>query len=93
MEGLGEIINRVTEDPLLLWRALLLSLFLVEGIVKRVLSIIVSCSVLLIVYMVYVTYFEELFPTPDLNLDAFHETGRSLIEMNSEPSPEGNGTE
>lgn len=93
MEGLGEIINRVAEEPLLLWAAFILSLFLVVGIVKRVLSIIVSCSVLLIVYMVYVTYFEELFPTPDLNLDAFHETGRSLIEMNSEPSPEGNGTE
>jgi len=68
MEGAEAFIERMANEPLLLWTAAVLSLFLVVGIVKRVLSIIVSCAVLLILYLVYLTFFEEQFPIPEMDL-------------------------
>ena len=66
MDGLDDLLDRMTGQPLLLWTAGLIGLFLLVAIIKRVLSIIVLCSALLMMYLIYVTYFEEQYPLPEI---------------------------
>ncbi len=73
MEGISEFWEQLRANPLLLWVAGVLALFLVVGIVKRVLTIAVLSGVLLLLYLVYVTNFQERFPLPDFDLDGWRE--------------------
>ena len=70
----------------------MLSLFLVVGIVKRMLSIIVSCAVLLILYLVYLTFFEEQFPIPEMDWSEWRGNSGNWFGQESEPTIEGDGT-
>ena len=56
MEGLSELWEQLETNSLLLWVAGVLSLFLVVGIIKRVLTITVLSGVLLLLYFIYVTF-------------------------------------
>ena len=85
--------ERIVDEPLLLWTAAVLSIFLVVGIVKRVLSIIVSCAVLLILYLVYLTYLEEQFPIPEMDWSEWRGSAETWFGQESEPSSDGNDTE
>ena len=92
MEGAAEFMERMVDEPLLLWSAAVLSLFLVVGIVKRVLSIIVSCTLLLILYLVYLTYLEEHFPMPELDWSELRGNTEAWFGSEIESYTEGNGT-
>ena len=93
MEGAGEFMERIVDEPLLLWTAAVLSIFLVVGIVKRVLSIIVSCAVLLILYLVYLTFLEEQFPIPEMDWSEWRGSAETWFGQESEPSSDENDTE
>ena len=73
MEGISEFWEQLQANPLLLWVAGVLALFLVVGIVKRVLTIAVLSGVLLLLYFVYVTNFQERFPLPEFDWDGWRE--------------------
>jgi len=73
MEAVSELWEQLQANPLLLWVAGVLALFLVVGIVKRVLTIAVLSGVLLLLYFVYVTNFQERFPLPEFDLDEMRE--------------------
>ena len=73
MEGVSEFWEQLRASPLLLWVAGVLALFLVVGIVKRVLTIAVLSGVLLLLYFVYVTNFQERFPLPEFDWDGWRE--------------------
>ena len=73
MEGVSEFWEQLQANPLLLWVAGVLALFLVVGIVKRVLTIAVLSGVLLLLYFVYVTNFQERFPLPEFDWDGWRE--------------------
>ena len=92
MEGTGEFMERMVDEPLLLWTAAVLSVFLAVGIVKRVLSIIVSCTLLLILYLVYLTYLEEHFPMPELDWIELRGNTEAWFGLEIESYTEGNGT-
>lgn len=66
MDGLDDLLDRMTGQPLLLWVVGVIGLFLLVAIIKRVLSIIVLCSALLMMYLLYMTYFEEQYPLPEI---------------------------
>ena len=69
MEGVREVWESMQANPLLLWVAGVLSLFLVVGLIKRLLVIAVLSGVLLLLYFVYVTNFQERFPFPAIHWD------------------------
>jgi hypothetical protein len=92
MDELWKIINHVGQEPLLLCTAAVLSAFLLVGILKRVLSIIVSCAVLIILYLVYLTYFEEEFPLPEADVGEWIKIGENLFDSEPEPILDGNET-
>ena len=73
MEAISELWEQLQANPLLLWVAGVLALFLLVGIVKRVLTIAVLSGVLLLLYFVYVTNFQERFPLPEFDLDEMRE--------------------
>ena len=73
MEGISEFWEQLQANPLLLWVAGVLALFLVVGIVKRVLTIAVLSGVLLLLYLVYVANFQERFPLPEFEWDGWRE--------------------
>ncbi len=73
MEAVSELWEQLQANPLLLWVAGVLALFLMVGIVKRVLTIAVLSGVLLLLYFVYVTNFQERFPLPEFDLDEMRE--------------------
>ncbi|MBG30076.1 MAG: hypothetical protein CMI31_08755 [Opitutae bacterium] len=73
MEAVSELWEQLQAHPLLLWVAGVLALFLMVGIVKRVLTIAVLSGVLLLLYFVYVTNFQERFPLPEFDLDEMRE--------------------
>ena len=73
MEAVSELWEQLQANPLLLWVAGVLALFLLVGIVKRVLTIAVLSGVLLLLYFVYVTNFQERFPLPEFDLDGVRE--------------------
>ena len=73
MEAVSELWEQLQANPLLLWVAGVLALFLLVGIVKRVLTIAVLSGVLLLLYFVYVTNFQERFPLPEFDLDGMRE--------------------
>jgi hypothetical protein len=79
-----EIINHIGQEPLLLWSAAVLSVFLLVGILKRVLSIIVSCAILIILYLVYLTYFEEEFPLPEADVGEWIKIGENWLDSKPE---------
>ena len=85
MDEVWEMIEHVAQEPLLPWTAAVLSVFLLVGILKRVLSIIVSCAILIILYLVYLTYFEEEFPLPEAGVGEWIKIGENWF--NSEPKP------
>ena len=93
MEDVLEMIEHVGQEPLLLWTAAVLSVFLLVGILKRVLSIIVSCAILIILYLVYLTYFEEDFPLPEADVGEWIKLGENWFESESEPALDGNETD
>ena len=73
MEAVSELWEQLQANPLLIWVAGVLALFLLVGIVKRVLTIAVLSGVLLLLYFVYVTNFQERFPLPEFDLDGVRE--------------------
>ena len=77
-------------NPLLLWVGGGLSLFLVVGILKRLLTIALLSGVLLLLYFVYVTNFQERFPLPEINWDELWERwwpGENEANASAEVSP------
>ena len=62
MEGLGQAWESLQGNPFLLVLGGVLALFLVVGIVKRVLTIAVLSGALLMMYFIYVVNFQERFP-------------------------------
>ena len=62
MEAVSELWEQLQANPLLLWVAGVLALFLVVGIVKRVLTIAVLSGALLLMYFIYVVNFQDRFP-------------------------------
>jgi hypothetical protein len=84
MDEVWEIINHIGQEPLLLWSAAVLSVFLLVGILKRVLSIIVSCAILIILYLVYLTYFEEEFPLPEADVGEWIKIGENWLDSKPE---------
>ena len=62
MEGLGEAWESLRANPVLLGLGGVLTIFLIVGIVKRILTIAVLSSALLLMYFVYVVNFQERFP-------------------------------
>ena len=83
MEGLSELWEQLETNSLLLWVAGVLSLFLVVGIIKRVLTITVLSGVLLLLYFIYVTNFQERFPLPEIDLEEIQERWDSGDEANA----------
>ncbi|MFP6892576.1 MAG: hypothetical protein VCA18_02425 [Opitutales bacterium] len=92
MDEVWEIINHIGQEPLLLWTAAVLSVFLLVGILKRVLSIIVSCAILIILYLVYLTYFEEEFPLPEADVGEWIKIGENWFDSEPEPILDDNQT-
>ena len=62
MEGLGQAWESLQGNPFLLGLGAVLALFLVVGIVKRVLTIAVLSGALLLMYFIYVVNFQDRFP-------------------------------
>ncbi len=90
MEGVTELWDQLQANPLLLWVAGVLALFLVVGIVKRVLTIAVLSGVLLLLYFVYVTNFQDSFPLPEVDVDGLRERwlpGEEDANASAEASP------
>ena len=90
MEGVTELWDQLQANPLLLWVAGVLALFLVVGIVKRVLTIAVLSGVLLLLYFVYVTNFQDSFPLPEVDVDGLRERwlpGEEETNASAEASP------
>ena len=90
MEGVTELWDQLQANPLLLWVAGVLALFLVVGIVKRVLTIAVLSGVLLLLYFVYVTNFQDSFPLPEVDVDGLRERwlpGEEEANASAEASP------
>ena len=83
MEGFSELWEQLEASPLLLWVAGVLALFLAVGIIKRVLVISVLSGVLLLLYFVYVTNFQERFPLPEVDLEEMREQWESGDEANA----------
>ena len=83
MEGFSELWEQLEASPLLLWVAGILALFLAVGIIKRVLVISVLSGVLLLLYFVYVTNFQERFPLPEIDLEEMREQWESGDEANA----------
>ena len=73
MEGFSELWEQLEASPLLLWVAGVLALFLAVGIIKRVLIISVLSGVLLLLYFIYVTNFQDRFPLPEVDWDGLRE--------------------
>ncbi|MFP6854417.1 MAG: hypothetical protein VB980_01435 [Opitutales bacterium] len=69
MDGVRELWESIQASPLLLWIGGVLSLFLLVGILKRLLIIAVLSGALLLLYFVYVTNFQERFPLPEMHWD------------------------
>ena len=92
MDEVWEMIEHVGQEPLLLWTAAVLSVFLLVGILKRVLSIIVSCAILIILYLVYLTYFEEEFPLPEADVGEWIKIGENWFDSEPEPILDANET-
>ena len=92
MDEVWEIINHIGQEPLLLWSAAVLSVFLLVGILKRVLSIIVSCASLIILYLVYLTYFEEEFPLPEADVGEWIKIGENWLDSKPERVLDDNET-
>jgi hypothetical protein len=93
MDEVWEIINHIGQEPLLLWSAAVLSVFLLVGILKRVLSIIVSCAILIILYLVYLTYFEEEFPLPEADVGEWIKIGENWLDSKPERVLDDNQTD
>ena len=90
MEGVTELWDQLQANPLLLWVAGVLALFLVVGIVKRVLTIAVLSGALLLLYFVYVTNFQDSFPLPEVDVDGLRERwlpGEEEANASAEASP------
>ena len=90
MDGISEFWEQLQANPLLLWVAGVLALFLVVGIVKRVLTIAVLSGVLLLLYFVYVTNFQDSFPLPEVDVDGLRERwlpGEEEANASTEASP------
>ena len=90
MEGVREVWESMQANPLLLWVGGVLSLFLVVGIIKRLLIIAVLSGVLLLLYFVYVTNFQDSFPLPEVDLDGLRERwlpGEEEANASAEASP------
>ncbi|MBO94079.1 MAG: hypothetical protein CMI32_04160 [Opitutales bacterium] len=83
MEGVSELWEQLEASPLLLWVAGVLALFLAVGIIKRVLIISVLSGVLLLLYFIYVTNFQERFPLPEIDLEEIQERWDSGDEANA----------
>ena len=83
MEGFSELWEQLEASPLLLWVAGVLAIFLAVGIIKRVLVISVLSGVLLLLYFVYVTNFQERFPLPEIDLEEMREQWESGDEANA----------
>jgi len=83
MEGVSELWEQLEASPLLLWVAGVLALFLAVGIIKRVLIISVVSGVLLLLYFIYVTNFQERFPLPEIDLEEIQERWDSGDEANA----------
>ena len=92
MDEVWEMIEYIGQEPLLLWTAAVLSVFLLVGILKRVLSIIVSCAILIILYLVYLTYFEEEFPLLEAEVGEWIKIGENLFGSEPEPILDSNET-
>ena len=92
MDEVWDIINHIGQEPLLLWTAAVLSVFLLVGILKRVLSIVVSCAILIILYLVYLTYFEEDFPLPEADVGEWIKIGENWFDSKPDSSLDGNQT-
>ncbi len=82
MEGLSELWEQLETNSLLLWVAGVLSLFLVVGIIKRVLTITVLSGVLLLLYFIYVTNFQDRFPLPEVDWEGLQERWLPAEESN-----------
>ena len=90
MEGVSEFWEQLQANPLLLWVAGVLALFLVVGIAKRVLTIAVLSGALLLLYFVYVTNFQDSFPLPEVDVDGLRERwlpGEEEANASAEASP------
>ena len=73
MERLTEFWDQLQANPLLLWVAGILALFLAVGVIKRVLTIALLSGALLLMYFVYVTNFQERFPLPEFDWEEMRE--------------------
>ena len=72
MEGLSQVWEQLQASPILLGVAVLVAVFLVVALIKRILTIALLSGALLILYFIYVTNFQDSFPLPD-GWDGFQE--------------------
>ena len=72
MEGLSQVWEQLQASPILFGVAILVAVFLVVALIKRILTIALLSGALLILYFVYMTNFQDSFPLPD-GWDGFHE--------------------
>tara|TARA_Y100000588_G_C13514434_1_gene610811 strand:- start:226 stop:495 length:270 start_codon:yes stop_codon:yes gene_type:complete len=72
MEGLAQVWEQFQANPVLLGAAVVVAVFLVFGLIKRILTIALLSGALLILYFIYVTNFQDRFPLPDA-LDGLQE--------------------
>ena len=90
MEGVSTIWDQLQTNPLLLWVAGVLALFLLVGIIKRVLTIALLSGGLLLLYFVYVMNFQDRFPLPEVDWDGLRERwlpGEDEAPASPEASP------
>ena len=73
MEGLSEVWEHLQANPILLGLVAVLAVFLLVGLIKRILTIALLSGVLLLLYFVYVTNFQDSFPLPDIDWDGLQE--------------------
>lgn len=72
MEGLWQVWEQLQANPILLGVAVLVAVFLVVALIKRILTIALLSGALLILYFIYVTNFQDSFSLPD-DWDGFQE--------------------
>ena len=72
MEGLSQVWEQLQASPILLGVAVLVAVFLVVALIKRILTIALLSGALLILYFFYMTNFQDSFPLPD-GWDGFQE--------------------
>ena len=73
-----EVVDRILSHPLLVIALSLICLLLFYAFLKRLLKMLIFCSLLAAIYFGYVYYLEDDYPLPDIEIEELEELNEQI---------------